>query len=245
MGLTRIHSLIQDLRLRAGNLYNKWYFRRYQGRSPEDIFSDIYDRNRWNSSESRSGTGSETTQTQTLVAALPQLFKKYDVKSVLDIPCGDWNWMAAVDLDGINYLGADIIDKLIQENNQRFQRDVVRFERMDILLDQLPGKDLIICRDCLVHFSYRDIYQALNNLYRSGATYLLTTTFPEKSNIDIPTGGWRPINLNSPPFNFQTPLLVINENCTEGNGRYQDKSLGLWKLSLLEGEIGRLESRLA
>ena len=33
------------------------------------------------------------------------------------------------------------------------------------------------------------------------------------------------------PFNFPPPLRLVNENCTEGDGAYGDKCLGLWRLA--------------
>jgi hypothetical protein len=35
------------------------------------------------------------------------------------------------------------------------------------------------------------------------------------------------------PFNFPKPILVINENCTEGVMNYTDKSLALWDLNII------------
>lgn len=58
--------------------------------------------------------------------------------------------------------------------------------------------------------------------------YLLTTTYTERQiNVESATGGWRPLDLQLPPFNFPAPLAVINENCTEGDGQYADKSFGV------------------
>jgi hypothetical protein len=59
----------------------------------------------------------------------------------------------------------------------------------------------------------------------------MTTTFPEcDENKNITTGDWRIINLELSPFNFPKPLYLLNENCTEGEGTYKDKSLGLWEV---------------
>jgi hypothetical protein len=91
---------------------------------------------------------------------------------------------------------------------------------------------MIIVRDCLVHLSYEDINSAIKNIKSSGSKYLLTTTFTNYHlNHDIVTGDWRPLNLQEKPFNFSSPILVINENCTEGNGEYKDKSMAMWDIS--------------
>ena len=104
--------------------------------------------------------------------------------------------------------------------------------KIDLIKDALPDADILHCRDCLVHLSYSDILEAIKNIKRSNISYLLTTTFSEcEMNQDIVTGDWRIINLEKAPFNFPTPLKLINEKCTEGDGTYADKCLGLWKIS--------------
>lgn len=103
---------------------------------------------------------------------------------------------------------------------------------LDLTRDRLPTVDLVLCRDCLVHLSFAQAQQALANIAASGARYLLTTTFTGRSeNADIPTGKWRALNLQRPPFNLPQPLELINERCTEKDGRYADKSLGLWPVA--------------
>ena len=44
-------------------------------------------------------------------------------------------------------------------------------------------------------------------------------------------GKWRTLNFNLPPFDFPEPMLVINEKCTEADGAFKDKSLGVWRLA--------------
>jgi hypothetical protein len=83
-----------------------------------------------------------------------------------------------------------------------------------------------------VLFSNDDVQRALANFKRSGARYLLATTFPTvQENSDTQNGVWRPLNLEKGPFHLPRPIALINEKCTEAQGRYQDKSLGLWVLN--------------
>jgi hypothetical protein len=87
----------------------------------------------------------------------------------------------------------------------------------------------------MLKFSFEDIHKSLLNIKKSGSQYLLTTTFTEcQSNKKIVTGDWRIINLQKPPFNFPKPLEIINEGCSEGEGTYDDKSLGLWCIEELD-----------
>jgi SAM-dependent methyltransferase len=201
-------------------------------RSPQAIFTDIYRRNSWGNPDSVSGPGSNLQQTATVVLELPKLIEAYQVTSILDVPCGDFFWMKTVDIGAITYIGGDIVKELIASNNTNFANEHRKFVVMDILNDPLPAVDLIFCRDCLVHLSFKDVRRALGNFKASGSKYLVTTTFTRNDKIaDIATGQWRPINFCLAPFNFPEPMKIITEHCTSGNGAYSDKSLGVWKIA--------------
>ncbi len=138
--------------------------------------------------------------------------------------------MQHVDMGECSYIGIDIPSKLIARNIEQYGSPLRQFLCLDLLTDEIPASDLIISRDFLVHMSNNDVFIAITNFKKSGAKYLLATTFPTRGNVDIASGGWRPINLQRMPFNFPEPLLLINEGCTEQGGIYTDKSLGLWLL---------------
>ena len=204
----------------------------------ETVFTDMYERNRWRADEllasdnaSTSGPGSDIEQTKEIIQELPKLFKKHNITSVLDIPCGDFYWMRNVDLEGINYIGADVVKQTVEENIKKYEdRDNVLFCQLDLTKDLLPKVDLVFCRDCLVHFSFEDIHKALANIVKSESTYLLATTFINRTeNADITTGEWRPLNLLQSPFSLPDPLMILDENCMENEGSFNDKSLCLWQ----------------
>jgi hypothetical protein len=129
------------------------------------------------------------------------------------------------------YIGADVVAELVAENQQRYADPQRQFRQLDLTRDALPKVDVIHCRDCFVHLTEREILRAIDNIRRSGSTYLLTTTFPQiKKNKGLGVG-WRALNLQLRPFKFPKPLKLINEGCTEEGGRYADKSLGLWRIA--------------
>ena len=203
----------------------------------KDVFERIYAQNGWGDGESRSGFGSDEKQTEAIRAVLPGLFSELGVKSVLDVPCGDFNWMRLLGLE-IDYLGADIVRAVIERNRRLYEKPGRRFQLLDVTRDTIPKVDIILCRDLLVHLSFRDIRAALSNISRSGVRYLLTTTFPSRNtNGDIETGQWRPLNLQRPPFSFPPPIRLITEHCTEWGGQWADKCLGLWEVeAIAQGE---------
>ncbi len=223
-----IHSaLLLGLRVIFGDSYRK------------RIFAKIWSENRWGGAESRSGPGSNLRETEHLRQGLADLIESLRVRSVLDLPCGDFHWMKEVRLPaGTAYIGGDIVAPLIEQNRGQYGSEARQFRTIDLMRDPLPGADLILCRDGLVHFSFSDIFAAIANLKRSGIEYLLTTHFSgSRTNRDIHTGQWRPLNLTQPPFFFPPPLLAVDEQCTEGNGEYSDKCLALWRLRDLPEQL--------
>ena len=204
-----------------------------RNKKPQQIFEGYYRSNYWRGQSSVSGTGSDPPQTKIVRQEIASLMEKIRVRSTLDIPCGDFQWMKEIDLRGIQYTGADIVPKLV-ENNKKYERENVRFTRLDVTRDSLPQADLVVVRDCFVHFSYEHIRSAVIRICESKSLYLLTTTFPARTrNRDIYTGSWRPLNLQLPPFSFPEPDEIINEGCAERGGLYSDKSLALWRLSAI------------
>lgn len=194
--------------------------------SNKQRFTKIYKNNIWGNNESASGPGSSIIATSLVQSQLPLILRNYNVKSILDIPCGDFNWMSHVDLSIEKYIGADIVEQIIIENSKKFSSDIIDFVCLDIIVDDLPIVDIVLVRDCFVHFSDEDIFKALKNIYTSGSKYIITTNhFSTKKNKNILTGDWRPVNLRIEPFCFPKPSHILYED------QYNDKSLCLWELS--------------
>ncbi len=197
----------------------------------EATFAPFYTENRWGDDESVSGPGSSLARTAKLRRELPDLLQEIGARTLLDAPCGDFNWMKDTRLGVERYIGTDIIPDLITRNQELYGNDETQFLLLDLTRDKLPRADVILCRDCLIHFSYRHIAAAIKNFKRSGSTYLLTNSYPAwTKNENIRTGDFRPINLTLPPFNFPPPLKQIEEKFPEEQVQFFRKILGLWKL---------------
>lgn len=218
-------------------LSKKWFQRIFYSTvflvmSTRAKFTLIYEKNLWNESSSASGPGATLVATESVRSALPDIFKEFKIRSVLDIPCGDFNWMRHVSMEDIDYTGADIVDALIEKNNQRFASAHRRFQVLDIIDDPLPKVDVIICRDGLVHLTDREIKKAVQNMQRSGSKYLLTTSFPGKGyNTKLGNERWRALNFEKAPFNFPKPLTRITEK--EAPCQYGEKNLSLWLIKMI------------
>ena len=195
-----------------------------QDESLKEIFDRIYEKNLWQSSETVSGKGSELIFAQNLLLHLPVLLKKYNVKTVVDAPCGDYNWILHLDYRFEKYTGIDIVQKLI-EKNKKYENERVKFFAGDILTYNIPSSDLIFCRDCFIHLTFKQIFKALENFKKSGAGFIMLTSYDNCRNEDVLAGQFRKINLLLPPFNFPAPKDIIQELPSE-EGKY----FCLWKL---------------
>lgn len=175
-------------------------------------FEKIYFHNLWGDPASVSGAGSNLETTKNLRDKLPGLFLKYDITTVLDIPCGDFYWMQHVvrDAPQIKYTGGDIVSQIIDSNLEKYESKDVSFFIIDLRSDQLLDVDLIIVRDCLFHLSFDDIVKVKENLKKSNIKYILTTNHildKDFSNIDIVTGDFRLIDIFKEPLCFRGPVL--------------------------------------
>ena len=165
--------------------------------------------------------------TQGISKVLPNLIATLGVRSILDVPCGDFQWMKDLTLGVDQYIGADIVLPLIQNNRKMFG-DRGEFLHLDLLHDRLPHADVIFCRDCLVHLSFREIRLALQNIKAAAPEYFITTTFPHhKVNADTVTPYWRALNMQLMPFNFPEPVHLIKD-FSDAQRNDQGKYLGVW-----------------
>lgn len=190
----------------------------------QDIFNRIYQKNLWYSKESVSGKGSETLSVKNISENLPKILSDLNITTIVDAPCGDFLWMNQLKYKFNKYIGIDIVDDLIKENNLKYSNEHTDFLCANIINDKIPQADLILCRDCFIHLSFENIFKTIKNFKKSNSLYLLTTTYKHiYQNIDIYNGGFRKINLLLPPFNLKNPFAEIFEE--------EDKYLSMWRIS--------------
>ena len=187
---------------------NKFLERKiFKKKNNKDIFTEINNVNYWNDQKSKSGSGSSLKSTENIRLKIPTIIKEFNIKSIIDVPCGDFFWFSKIidELD-IEYLGGDIVENIII-GNKKFENKKVKFKQFDIINDVIPNYDLLICRDCLFHFSYDDIKRTFENFKNSQFQNILITNHDlEKTDIEneeIKTGSFRYLDFHLPPFNFK------------------------------------------
>jgi hypothetical protein len=193
-----------------------------------EIFERIWRENAWKGTESRSGRGSGVARTAPLRTALEAFLDEVRPALLYDAPCGDFVWMAHVRLPaGTRYLGADIVPGLIAENLRRHSAPHRRFVVADIVTDPPPpDAEVWLCRESLFHLSFADALAALGHWRSSGVGWLLATTTPTvTANVDVPTGGWRRMNLAVAPFDLGPPLATLPDAAPTD----ASKVVGVWR----------------
>lgn len=216
--------------LRHSPLYAPYTRAKYRlsSKAREDLFTGFYRDNIWGDPDSASGSGSNLAETEQVRQHLPGLLRDLGAHSLLDVPCGDFAWMQHVDLDGIDYVGGDIVGQMVEELQQRYGRAGRRFVRLDLTIDELPACDAIMVRDLFLHLPEALGLKAIGNIRRSGATWLLASNYTTATdNPDIRMGDHRFLNMTLPPFGWSVPLRTIHEHSLER----ADKELGVWRIA--------------
>lgn len=194
----------------ADNLYR---------RRRSSAFTSIYKNRLWRGSESVSGEGSGLEFTRSIRGTLPRLLADLQIQGLLDAPCGDFCWMKEVPLRLKQYFGIDIVRPLIERNRALYGSSERQFLLCDLVNDQLPRADLILCRHLLIHLTFEEGIRVIRNFQRTGARYLLISDQPQvtSNNKILRTGSFRPLNLRLPPFSLRAPLTSLDDSA-DGDG---------------------------
>ena len=169
-----------------------------------------------------------------LLRAFPRLLKTFNVKRIMDAPCGDFKPWLHTNFGPAHFIGADIVPNVIIRNQKTYSNNRRTFTVLNLLRDAIPQVDLLMVRRLLLSLCYQDFWQVIDHIYASGSKYLLTETFPEwEGNDDVETGEWRPFNLVEAPFNFPDPILLIREPESSMEGWVEEKCYGIWRIDSL------------
>lgn len=183
----------------------------------ELAFENIYENNIWGEpSNSRrnkkfhSGGGANITNDFELGyrKLLQSYFDKPDVKTVIEIGCGDFEVTGSLDLSNVDYTGYDVVKSLIDYNNENFGSTNIRFVHSSNILQNLDLKaDLIIIKDVLQHLPMNFYLDFIKNIPNNFKYNLITNDYSD-SNSDIQFGGYTTNNFSAEPFNMKTDILI-------------------------------------
>ena len=216
-------EVVKYLMLRCGLAHAVDAQRRWRGqstghlhaKSTAEVFSGIYSNHVWvkqKGQDSLSGEGSTKQATVELAARLSAFLKEVGCRKLVDIGCGDFNWMRTVEGD-FSYLGIDVVPLLINGHNSSFADSRRSFLCLDATQEAVPSGDVALCREVLFHLSYKDGWKFLRNIQSAGFKHVLITNDKHlRFNTDIRTGDYRRINLLKPPFRFPAPTVELTDD---------------------------------
>ncbi len=175
----------------------------------EEIFTYIYDNKLWGCNQEgkgTSGSGSLLETTQEYRMFLQNFLAEFQIHSVVDVGCGDWQFSRTINWDGVHYMGYDAVQSVIENNQRKFGKPNILFIHGDAACLDLPCADLLICKDVLQHLPYEDIFQILAQCYKF--KYCLITNDVDAITLSSPNhqivkGGYHTLDLSRPPFNLK------------------------------------------
>ena len=186
------------------------------------IFYSIFKSNHWrdynipNKDESVSGVGSDYIVTKKFIVDLNTFIKKNKISTILDIACGDFNWMKHLINSNVNikYLGLEIVKEIVNKNFKLYSNSRINFCCIDVLNEDLPNNyDLIIVRDFFIHIKNIDIINMINKIKSSNCKYFAINNFPtiNKNNDVKGYGHHRLINIEIDPFVLDNSYCILND----------------------------------
>lgn len=172
--------------------------------------------------ETRCGKGSTLAATKSLRAALLPLIKLLNIRSLVDAPCGDCNWISTLNLaaNDVFYVGADSDPANLEDARRRGMRVTQR----NIIAEDLPNADLLFCRDFLQHLTDAEIFEFMCRHVNPKRYKFIALTSHDVDHYDhlAVSGQYRPINMTRAPFMWPLP----HHSIYDGAGRI----MGVWRL---------------
>jgi SAM-dependent methyltransferase len=185
-------------------------------------FAKIYREHVWGGT-SRSGPGSDPEVLRPYAELLSTFIRQRNIRSVVDVGCGDWALGRTLDWTGIDYTGVDIVPEVIEMLNATYGSSHVRFVCRDLLSDELPSAELCVIKDVLQHLPNESVRSFIQKLRSNFSLALLTNDISHRRqgnwrtrwkteaiepNSDIPNGGYRPLRLREAPFHVSAQCLL-------------------------------------
>ena len=168
------------------------------GMNNKEVFDLIYKNKYWNDSTNQdnfsSGLGTENKNAEHYIQYLNQFISSHNIKSIVDIGCGDFKIGKKICEKNINiyYTGLDVSEVIIENNKKLHATENIKFIYSDASKDSLPNADLCCIRQVLQHLNNNDISNILKKLkqfkYVLVTEHLPIDEFLLKKNADKLTG---------------------------------------------------------
>lgn len=160
------------------------------------IFNTIYKYNLWGNG---SGSGSIPWNNYKYINYLQNLLITKNIRNIVEIACGDYRLWKNIKYNG-NYIGLDIVDSIIYNNNLKYKTSNINFVNWDISKAKFKKDniDLIIIKDLFIHLPNELISKIINNVIDMKPKYILITEDTHYFNLqyNILQGMYRPLYID-------------------------------------------------
>jgi SAM-dependent methyltransferase len=189
-------------------------------------FSEVYQTHEW-LGNSKSGPGSDPQRTIEYRQVLQKFLREHHIRKVLDLGCGDWSFSRLIDWDGIDYVGVDVVQSVVESNQSKYGRPNISFRCIDAARERLPEADLLIAKEVLQHLPIADVEAILAKAKSYPFALFVNDLSHEKrstwkglwkwksictKNSEVRAGGYRPLALREAPFSLAGTVMLTYEN---------------------------------
>ncbi len=164
-------------------------------------FDHIYSRNTWGFG---SGHGSLPKVTKPYRDFVQSFMRENGITSVVDFGCGDWQISRLMDWSGVEYLGLDVVQSVIDNNRAKYGSKNINFRSSPDQFTDVPSADLLLVKDVLQHLPSDAVHRFMAQVVKRFRFALITNCFEPASqrNGDIQAGDFRPLDLRAAPFAY-------------------------------------------
>lgn len=205
----------------------------YADKSPEEAFTEVYKNKVWGANEEGegcSGSGAKLETTEEYRNYLQTFLNDNDIRTVVDVGCGDWAWSWAIDWSNTHYYGYDVVKSLIQKNQANYSSPNIHFIYGDATAIDLPKADLLLCKDVLQHLTLKDIHSLIAQFHKFKYCIIQNDVDnlygkDPNHNGEIPRGSGRSLDLTEPPFSLPGEKVLTYQE----KGRMNIKQITLFR----------------
>jgi SAM-dependent methyltransferase len=185
----------------------------------------------WGSPETPCGPGSTIEACRCILERLPEWIRTHQIRSIVDLGCGDFHWMSRLDLSGLEYDGYDVVRFLIEQNVAKHGLANVRFHHADLTELSVPKADLAVLKDVLIHLPTSQALGIVERVRAARPRFLASTTAPGwlvSNRACMKIGEFSPLDLEAPPFLLGASIASVEVPSRPGNPA---KRFALWRIA--------------
>lgn len=157
-----------------------------------------------------SGWGSWPENVKPYIEFLQQFLHDYNIKTVTDIGCGDWQFSRLIDWTGIEYCGVDVVESVITQNINLYTQSNITFQCIDVTTHSVPPAELILVKDVLMHWPIETIKTFVKSLLPLCKYVLVTNDYRLNApiNTDTTVGGFQNVDLRDSPYHLDAKEVL-------------------------------------